>query len=188
MTFIYKIICFTCTTLYFSIYIHYNQIAFHQKFIFHSLPHGWSSLSFHPPTHSSSFLSGDHYSILCIYVLSFSLVGSFILVLFVCYIPHLSEIVWYLSFSIWLIWKRLFKCHLRRQSEKTAKCLPIAYPSKVSWWHVPELICMWIRRIVELFLLTSTPCTLVYHCESGKRWEKVWWAKNSQEKRHSYSR
>lgn len=87
-------------------------------------------------------LSGDHYSILCICVLSFSLVGSFILVLFVCYIPHVSEIVWYLSFSIWLIWKRLFKCHLRRQSEKTAKCLPIAYPSKVSWWHVPELICM----------------------------------------------
>ena len=114
-----------------------------------------------------------------------NLVGSFILVLFVCYIPHVSEIIWYLSFSIWLIWKRLFKCHLRRQSEKTANCLPIAYPSKVSWWHVPELICKWIRRIVELFLLTSTPCTLVYHCESGKRWEKVWWAKNSQEKRHS---
>ena len=137
---------------------------------------------FHPPVMPSLLVTTSLFSV-SMGLSLFHLVCSFVLVLF--YIPHMSEIVQCLSFFIWLIWKRLFKCHLRRQSEKTANCLPIAYPSKVSWWHVPELICKWIRRIVELFLLTSTPCTLVYHCESGKRWEKVWWAKNSQEKRHS---
>ena len=167
----------------FSIYISYNQTASHKMFIFHSLPHSWSPLSFHPPPHSSSFLSGSHYSILCIYMLLFSLVGSFILVLFIIFHIWVKLYGAYLSPSD--LSERLFKCHIRRQSEKTANHLPIAYPSKVFWWHLPELICMWIRRTVELFLLTSIPCTLVYHCESGKRWEKVWWAKNSQERKHS---
>lgn len=52
--------------------------------------------------------------------------------------------------------KRLFKCHLRRQSEDCqvpTHCLTHQrYPDDMCRTH----ICMWIRRIVELFLLFYT--------------------------------
>ena len=41
--------------------------------------------------------SGNHQSFLCIY--EFCL----LLLLYICLIPHLSEIIWYLSFPVWLI-------------------------------------------------------------------------------------
>lgn len=79
--------------LYTALYIHHPKSSlFLSPYIWLPLP---SSFSLH---HPDPFLSGNHYNVVCLWVYLFWL--------FVCcflfYVPHMREIIWFLSFSAWL--------------------------------------------------------------------------------------
>ena len=75
----------------------YLQHAHHQKFSFHPSPYSWSALSI--SSSPSSFLSSNHYSVLCIYELVFVWFYSCVL----CF--HLFSIFhrWVKSYGIFLL-------------------------------------------------------------------------------------
>ena len=86
-------------SLYSDFWWHYSMLT-HKSLV--SIHHCTADplYSFCPP--STPFLSGDYQSVLCFFVFFFCFIYLFIY-LFIFNIPHGSEIIWYLSFSIWLI-------------------------------------------------------------------------------------
>ena len=106
VTLLYDSICFTCTTLYFCFCIPYS--VFTTKNLVSMCHHTVDPLYlFFPPPHP--LCSGNHHSVFCIYVFLFIWLGLFIYLFFcllVCWffhIAHMTDIIQYLSFSIWLI-------------------------------------------------------------------------------------
>ena len=83
----------------------YLQYAHHQKFSFHVSSYRWSPLPIFALPQPYPFLSGNHYSILCICALVFLWFGLFIyfLILFIFFHPRMSDIILHFSFTISLI-------------------------------------------------------------------------------------
>ena len=90
-----------CATLYFYFYIPYS-VLISQNLVSIHCPTVDPLYPFHLPPYL--FPSGNHFSVLCVYVSTcLFLFALFIyFCLFVLYISHMSEIIWYLSSSIWL--------------------------------------------------------------------------------------
>ena len=82
------------------LFLYTLQVASNQKFNFCLSAYGWSLLPVSPP----AFPSHNHCSVLCTKgILGFSLFICFVFVcLLVFHIPSMSEIIQYLSISIWL--------------------------------------------------------------------------------------
>ena len=99
----YICISFMCKTLYFNFCIHYSACTA-KNLVF---THQHAVDPFYPFCPPPPFPTGNNYFVLCIYVFVSVWFGLFIYLFifgwFIFYNLHINEIIWYLSFSIWLI-------------------------------------------------------------------------------------